>query len=196
MVQLPLTHFAAEECATKYDESATCPKCGLGSKQIGNLRIAKGRLPRARDLIRLWGGELVVSEKLASIITSNHFSGCRLSSINTVRGVLETFHQLVVTSRPLPLSAEVVFRAHPFDTAFGGRCVRGSGEIAGLLPLCPMALARSSWDGTDFCQTEVFMGCRGGLFRPFRILMVSKKCFNLLIEAKIKGCKFEVVQLV
>ena len=71
-LRLPLTHLAAEEYGTKYDESSTCLQCGLGSKQIGTLQVPERKLPSARDIIQLWGGELLVSENLASVIRNEH----------------------------------------------------------------------------------------------------------------------------
>ncbi len=85
MLRLPFTHLAGEECGTKYDESNACSRCGLGSQQVGPLLVSFGKLPKSRDLIRLWGGELLVSERLARLIRAGGFTGNVLSPATHLR---------------------------------------------------------------------------------------------------------------
>ena len=200
LLRLPLTHLAAEEYGTQYDESSVCEKCGVGSRQIGQLHIPARKLPKTRDIIRLWGGELIVSERLASLILSNDLSGAALSSIgySSTRRSLDdclSNHQLMVNSTPVELTDRVRFGEDPFDILSGGCCLCEAGEIAGARPLTPLTIKESSWDGSDFCHTRVHMSSRGGLFRPYRILMVSKRCFECLRESDIKGFDFEIVDV-
>jgi len=49
--------------------------CALCSTQIGPLRIAFRKLRRNLDVYRLWGGELIVSERFTSLINKGGFSG-------------------------------------------------------------------------------------------------------------------------
>lgn len=199
MLRIPFTHFAAEECGTRYDESGTCEKCGLGSMQIGELRIAPGKLPRSRDIIRLWGGELIVTERLASLIPSSGLSGITLRRIinpsTRISAAPLNHSQLIVNSTPVELADRVRFGQHPFDFTSEGRCLCEAGEIAGAQPLTPLTIKESTWDGSDFCHTRVYVSSRAGFFRPHRILMVSRNFLELLQKAKIKGFGFEIVDV-
>jgi hypothetical protein len=232
--------------------------CALGSRQIGPLHYPFGKLTK-RDLISLWGGETVVSERLVSLIESGGFRGGRIDPIwNTASGAkalpalaetetgakliaragvlgmktsdrefwrwLESaeqlsafekalweekkvagdkrpaappshrYFQLRVESPPLAVTGPTVFN----DSFFGGlqhQCKCGFGEIYGNIS-SRLYVKRSSWDGADICQTDLFFGGRQGLFRPHRQLIVSKRLFEALQQNKITKVAFEIVELV
>ncbi|MGD0510741.1 MAG: hypothetical protein ABSA33_02775 [Candidatus Micrarchaeaceae archaeon] len=275
MLKIPLTHIAGEECGTLYDESSTCEDCGIGSRQMGPLRVAFRRLSRVRDIIRLWGGELIASERLADLMQTFRVSGAVLNSVidstyktvvpmnlsripsgrelvsrATERGVglsgwqffrwvhqefqrslwdkvlgewkqyteeqkngvnsedteirkrkentivKQNFRQIIVISRPIELAESSHFGSNPFDMSAKGSCRCAAGEIAGARPISSLVVKLASWDGSDVCQTMVYMGSRGGLFRPFQILVVSKRFFQILRQQEMKGFDFEVVDTI
>ncbi len=106
------------------------------------------------------------------------------------------FRQLVVHSRPLTVSQQSIFGNSPFVPATEYcQCVSGSGEVRGLNLLSPLYVARSSWDGSDICRTDVSVGGRRGLFRPHRLLLISQRIYRAMQEAGVRGVGFEVVEL-
>jgi hypothetical protein len=62
--------------------------------------------------------------------------------------------------------------------------------------LSSLFIRKSSWDGSDICATDVFVGSRVGLFRPYRLLVVSQRLYRAMQEERVRGVGFEVVELV
>ena len=87
------------------------------------------------------------------------------------------------------------FGANPFDTQRTGYQHCEGGTIAGLRPISEVSILGSSWDGSDLCQTEIYVGSRGGLFRPHRLLIVSKKVLEALECNRLKGFRYEIVKI-
>jgi hypothetical protein len=222
-VNVPMTEVAAEEYGTEYLEAKSCEFngevlqhvggtefrvvpgkvwCGLGADQIGSLRLPFGKFKGNRDLYRIWGGELVVSEGLASLINHGQFSGSSLLPIidinerNRSKAPRRNLSQLILQSNPLDVTPQSRFGDTPFDTSFGGYHRCAAGVIAGLRPISPLSIARSSWDGSDLCRTAVYVSARRGLFRPYQLLMVSKKFLMALQALTTKGFQFEAVEMV
>jgi hypothetical protein len=106
MLNVPMTHIAAEEFGTEYRDAADCeydghsleyvsgttfrtvPKkvpCGLCSQQVGPLKVPFGKFKRGLDIYRLWGGELTVSERFANLVRHGTFSGYALFPVYDVK---------------------------------------------------------------------------------------------------------------
>ena len=236
--------------------------CALWSKQVGPLRIAFRKLRRSRDIYRVWGGELILSECFRSLINEGGFSGVAFFPIvnaadenltsplqfsNSPAGIealslaadkqmspgewdfwlwlnseeqkplLERlltqkksavkgnegatsrreFAQLVLRSKPLEVSDQSRFGATPFDTDREGYHECSAGVIAGMRLVSPLSVLRSSWDGSDLCRTDAYVGGqRQGLFRPYQHLVVSRRLFEALRQQGMKGFRFEVVEMV
>lgn len=232
--------------------------CALGSRQVGPLHYPFGKLTK-RDLISLWGGETVVSERIVSLIEGGGFRGGRFDPIwNTARGAkalpvlaetptgaklvaragmlgmkisdrefwrwLESaeqlpafekalweekkmaeekrpapppshrYFQLRVESPPLAVAEQTVL----MDPFFGGlqhHCKCEFGEINGRI-LSRLYVKRSSYNGADICQTDLYFGGRQGLFRPYRQLIVSKRLFEAMRQNRVTKVAFEIVELV
>lgn len=157
---------------------------------------------KSRDIYMLWSGEIVVSIRVAGIIETAVDS--TLQPIwNTMRGArsaspfgLSSFRQLVVRSKPLTGSDPTRFGDQPFrDTKEQCKCPLGLGEVRGQQLLSGLYLTRSSWDGSDVCMTDVFVGTRMGLFRPYRHVVISRRLFRELQKVGVRGVRFEVVGL-
>ncbi len=101
-----------------------------------------------------------------------------------------------MTSRPLKLHDKTVTGNHPFnlDEQNKHRCPKG--HVAGLNSLSELYVERRSWDGNDWCRTEVFFGLRQGELRPEPRLLISQRLRRLLVELKAKGFALEVAHLV
>ncbi len=285
LVLSPYQYGAAEEYGTWYTDAPLRPDCGidrqelrilqispfrsvienkknltcaLGSRQVGPMHYPFGKLTK-RDLISLWGGETVISERFAELIERGRFGGGRIEPIwNTVSGArafpaleetptgteliaragsmgmkvsdrefwmwvesaeqLPAFEkalweekkvaeerrtaappsrrylQLRVKSPPLAVAEQTVL-VDPFIGGSQDHCKCELGEIYARV-FSRLYVKRSTWDGSDICQTDLYFGGRQGLFRPFRRLMVSKRLFDLMNQEKIKKVQFEIVELV
>ena len=106
-INIPFTHVAGEEYGTEYQEAKDCEQqafdmewpevnkcrpvpvmvpCGICSKQVGLLRIPFRKLSKKKDIFRAWGGELIVSERLAAVIRDGSFAGSVVFPIRDVKG--------------------------------------------------------------------------------------------------------------
>jgi hypothetical protein len=105
--------------------------------------------------------------------------------------------QLVLRSKPLGESQHSRFGATPFDTDREGRHECAAGVIAGRRLITRLSIIRSSWDGSDLCRTNVYVGGqRQGLFRPHQLLVVSKRVLEALQHHGMKGFQFEVAEMI
>ncbi len=108
LLRVPYTHVAGGEYGTEYQESSDCLQqawrvellnhsgtksrtvpemvpCGICSKQVGVLHVPFSKLAKKRDLFRTWGGELIVSERLAALLRDGGFTGGELLPIRNIR---------------------------------------------------------------------------------------------------------------
>lgn len=106
-LKIPFTHLAGEEYGTQYQESTDCFRtahtieqlangkrelvpirvpCGICSKQAGLLHIPFEKLPKHRDIYRVWGGELIISEALSRLVLQNRLTGAAQFPICDVQG--------------------------------------------------------------------------------------------------------------
>jgi hypothetical protein len=226
LVSVPMTEIAAEEYGTEYrDESCEFDgkvlqhfgatdfrvipgkiRCGLGSNPVGSLKLPIRKFKRNLDLYRIWGGELVVSGRLASLTSNGQFSGSSLlpisdinegkQSVNEGNAPRRKLSQLVLQSKPLEVAAHSRFGRTPFDTESDGYHRCAAGVIAGLRPISPLSIVRSSCDGSDLCRTAVYVSRRVGLFRPYQLLVVSKRFLTAMKGQAMRGFQFEVVEIV
>jgi hypothetical protein len=222
LLDVRFRHLAAEEYGTKYEEFEQCQHdvdsleyaggmefrivrrkipCSIRARQVGALCFPYRKLGNARDIFRLWGGELVVSDRFVNLVQEHRFTGAKFSpTCDTARPGRSVrrkgeFAQLCVKSRPLSVTIDTRFGANPFDTQRTGYQHCEGGTIAGLRPISEASILGSSWDGSDFCETEIYVGGRGGLFRPHRLLIVSKKVLGALECNRLKGFRYEVVKI-
>lgn len=222
LLNVRFKHLSAEEYGTSYEEFQQCQHeidsleylngefrivrqrgpCSIRAKQIGALRFPYRKLGSTRDIFRLWGGELVVSDRFKDLIDKNEFTGatfiptCDATRPNRSNSRAKgEFAQLCIQSKPLLVSERTRFGATPFDTQRSGFDHCEGGTIAGDRPISQISVAASSWDGSDLCTTDVYVGGRGGLFRPHQLLVVSKRVLEAFQGRGIKGFQHEVVEL-
>ena len=242
-----------------YDPKKT-KRCAISSRQVGPLRFPFQKMRKGCDIFMLWGGELVVSERLAQLIENGRFTGGRvqpiwntgvdpktmpsLSDVPTGVELLKranengfgpadkvywswleedaqlplldkalweqmelqqsrrakaspaaSFAQLTIQSTPLAVSEKTLFGSMPFRPGSGESCNCEFGEVRGKGLLSPLSVIGSSWDGSDICRSDFYLGSRGGLFRPWRPLVISKRLFDAMRQVKMKGFDFEVVEV-
>lgn len=106
------------------------------------------------------------------------------------------FGQLTIQSTPLVVAEKTLFGSMPFRPGSGESCKCEFGEVRGKGLLSPLSVIGSRWDGSDICRSDVYLGSRGGLFRPWPLLVISKRLFDALRQEKMKGFDFEVVEIV
>ncbi len=70
------------------------------------------------------------------------------------------------------------------------------GDTVGLNLLSEVSIKASTKPDLDIVATRQFIGCRSGLFRQKRLLMISPRLYRLLAAEKIKGIKVDVVHIV
>ncbi|HZI16243.1 MAG TPA: hypothetical protein VE153_38115, partial [Myxococcus sp.] len=95
--------------------------------------------------------------------------------------------QLVVTSKPLKLTARTVAGNNPFnlDERNEHRCPKG--HIAGLNQISELYVSRASHDGSDIWVTDKLFGDRRGELRPEPRLLISPRLRDALAEMKARG---------
>ena len=239
-------------------EDKTSQVCALSSHQVGPLHFPSSKFVK-KDIFALWGGEVILSRRLADLIENGGFSGGKLLPIwDTWRGsqsmldlsdcptgnqllaraksiglsptdrqfwvwieleeqlpLLEAalweqkeiydtrkasksraqaHVQLKVTSSKLQVAEPTISANDPFlDPA--EHCDCRYGTIRRSI-YSRIVVQSSSWDGSDVCETDLYLGGRVGLFRPSRALVVSKRLFDQMRQGKMKRYGFEIVELV
>ena len=220
LLDVRFRHLAAEEYDTLYEEFEQCQHeldsleyvggmefqivrqktpCSIRARQIGTLRFPYRKLGSAREIFRFWGGELVVSDRFVDLVQQHKFTGatfsptCDTAKPDRSARRRKEFAQLRIESKPLSVTEGTRFGATPFDAQRTGYQHCEGGTIAGQKPISEVSILGSSWDGSDFCQTEIYVGGRGGLFRPHRLLIVSKRVIDALESRRLKGFRYEIV---
>ncbi len=69
------------------------------------------------------------------------------------------------------------------------------GDAVGLNLLSEIFIKESTKPDLDIVATRQFIGCRRGLFRQKRLLLISPRLYRLLAAEKIKGIKVDVAHL-
>jgi hypothetical protein len=106
------------------------------------------------------------------------------------------FVQLTVESAPLTVADKTLFGSKPFRPGSGESCNCGFGEVRGNGLLSPLSVIGSSWDRSDICRSDVYVSGKSGLFRPWRLLVISKRLFDAMRQAEMKGFDYEAVEMV
>ena len=189
---------AGEERGTKYDESAACPECGAGAKQVGPLILPPSRIPKGKDFAETIAGEVVVSRRIVDLFERHGVTGAHLEPVWVSRGrqASEDWFQLTVP----PTEAEIVpptrVGLNPFDDDPEGECRCPRGDLIGLNLLSEVSISAPSRGDADFISSRQFIGVRRGLLRPRRMVFVSPKVWKLIKSAKIRGVEIEVAHVV
>lgn len=189
-------------CGTEYDDTVGCPHCGFGARQLNELRLDPGSIPRGKDFAKtIADSEIIVSARVVEAFRAHGVTGARFLPVlrKGGRGVLDSWYQLEVTSRPLGVAPRTRFGINLFDADDAGQYRCPLGHVLGLNLLSELSVVREDWDGADVCATKQCTGMRsrnGGAFRPYPLLLISPRLRTLLSELKAKGFELEVAHLV
>jgi hypothetical protein len=190
---------AGEERGTQYDESTACKHCKAGARQVTPLFLDWNRIPKGKDIARTIAGEIVVSKRLVELFKHHSITGAEFLPIrNRPASSAESkdWFQLVVTPCDALIVAPTKTGIHPFNEDVSGEYRCPLKDQIGLNRLSEVWISRSSYNGSDIVASRQFLGRRGGLLRPERLLLVSPKLHQVIEKEKIKGCKLEVAHLV
>ncbi len=185
-------------CGTEYDDAAGCPHCGFGARQLNELRLDPGTIPRGKDFARTIAySEIIVSARVVEAFRAHSVTGARFHPVlrKGWQGVIGAWYQLEVTSRPLGVAPPTRFGINLFDADEAGEYRCPLGHVSGLNLLSELSVVREDWDGADVCATKQWTGMRsrnGGAFRPHPLLLISPRLRTLLGALNAKGFELEV----
>jgi hypothetical protein len=119
--------------------------CALGSRQVGPMHYPFGKLTK-RDLISLWGGETVISERFAELIEDGGFRGGRIEPIwNTARGA-----KALPALADTPSGTELIARAELLGMKVSDRQFWSWLESKEQLP----AFERALWEEKNLAEDK------------------------------------------
>jgi hypothetical protein len=72
---------SAEECGTAYDDTEICPLCGYGRVQTSPLRLRITKMPKRAEIAKSWGGEVIVSARVARLLIDSGITGFGLGPV-------------------------------------------------------------------------------------------------------------------
>lgn len=187
---------AGEECGTIYDETTACKICGANRKQIGELKLKKGSIPK-KDIARTIAGEIVVSEKFIEAFKLRNLKGLDLLPVEFAKGASD-YYQLVATSE-IELSQSTVAGIDIFDlsTSSDGEIYKcPKGHTIGLNLLSEAyVLNNPSISENDFFVSKQKIGVKRGLLRPEPIYFCSQDFRQMVEEEKLIGFEFEITNI-
>jgi hypothetical protein len=74
-----------EACGTAYDNSEVCPLCGAGRAQVSPLRLRLTETPKVAEVAQTWGGEIIVSVRVARLLIDSGVTGFGLGPVQRAK---------------------------------------------------------------------------------------------------------------
>ncbi len=201
-VTLDFVYVAGEESGTVYDEFTSCPHCGAGAKQESQLKLNCGPLSTRKDFGRTMAFELLGTTRVAEAFERHGVTGVRFDPLTCVkkRAATERWKQVIIPAHGVRISPPTVVSNRPLEgpeeAARAGRHRCPRGDTLGLALISEAYVDRTSWDGTDVVMSNAYVGVRGGLLRPSRVIFASQKVRRVIESEKLRGARFEVAHLV
>lgn len=191
---------AGEELGTLYDYSTICAYCGAGRIQKSNLILDLKNIPRKTDIAQTIANEIIISERLASLLTQRCFTGYELGVVEHydsayASAAMQKWKQLHIIKNVGWASKQTVFGIDPFDVDKTGEYRCPSKHVSGLNLISELFLERKNTEDLDIGITSDFIGYRQGLLVPFPLIVISKKIYEVLVKSEIKGYSVEIVHL-
>jgi hypothetical protein len=199
---------AGEECGTVYDESTSCPRCGVGRLQKSDLHVRLRRvfqeypsIPQAKrtGIARTIADEIIVSRTTADLMRQARITGVKLLPVRgcgSDADITPLWHQFAVVGSAGRMMSPTVFGIGPFNPDEEGEYRCPMGHVSGLNLLSEVYIYRSEWDGSDAAATADLVGRRIGLLVPTPVILISQRFHQLLKANNVKGVKVEVAHLV
>jgi hypothetical protein len=192
----PFFQPTGEECGTEYDESTAYPCCGVGARQMSPLHLELRRIPKSRDIALSMGGEYVISQRLARALEQHRITGYQLQPIFSKGGrPTEDWFQLIIPSDCVEMVPPTRFGSdYLAPEPDSSRCPQG--HVAGHQLISPVHISRDSLNGNDWAFTRQRLGLRMGLIRPYPLMIISQRLYQLLKEMKVRNLHAEIAHLV
>ena len=190
---------SGENCGTQYDESSACRHCQAGARQTTPLFLDWKRIPKSKDIARTIAGEIVVSARLMKLFKQHSITGAKFLPIRhrpASSAESKDWFQFVADSSDALIIAPTKTGIHPFDEDLSDEYRCPLKDQIGLNRLSEVWISRASYNGSDIAASRQFLGRRGGLLRPERLLLISPKLRRAIEAEKLKGFKFEVAHLI
>jgi len=102
------------------------------------------------------------------------------------------WYRLTVVGPRLEVDRRTRFGINPFNADEEGKYRCPLGHVCGLRILSEIFAHRESYSGNDVVETTVAVGITSGVLRPYRLLLISPRFRELLVEEQIRGFGIEV----
>jgi hypothetical protein len=194
-----------EEMGTIYDEKTACKICGVGTTQIGPLKISKNKAPK-KDLAILLGNEAIVSEKFVDKYINYKLKGVEFKQVYSGKNTIN-YYQLLSNSPFINVSDKTTTGIHPFDFSENDsdgtpyKCPKG--HKIGLNILSELYVKEIlKIEEFDFYITREHVGVtrknheNEGFLRAHPMYLCSQKFREMVEKEKLSGFGFEVVYIV
>ncbi len=189
---------SGEEYGTSYDENNACPVCGSGATQQTPLCLPPRVLPSEDLAVTIADTEIVVSARFVDIVHSQSIAGIEVSRIHHPRnGVeIEGWYQLQPDGTTLNVVPPTRVQNSYFDDDPSNeyRCQRG--DLLGLNVISELYLTPTVGSSAELAFTKQYIGCRRGVIRPRRMIVVSQRLRSVLMSEGMRGFRFEVAHIV
>lgn len=188
-----------EECGTVYDESTACPRCFSGATRTGPLRLDVKRIPSSRDFAKTIADEAVVSRRVVELIEKHQITGAEFTPVRKKGLVSEKstdWFSIDFKSARAEIVAPTQAGNDPFDYDPKGEYRCPLGDLIGLNLLSEVSVRSGTCVDADIVCTRQFVGCRRGLLRPERVILISPRAWRLFDAERLRGVRFEVAHLV
>ncbi|EGD45944.1 hypothetical protein Cpap_0547 [Ruminiclostridium papyrosolvens DSM 2782] len=177
----------SDEYDTEYSYDNKCSCCGSGRTQISDLYIDKSKMGK-KEISVTYDLVWVISDKIYRLFIENGITGVEFGNVHHKKnGKIKSeplLYQLKSSNTLPPLNEKSVFFKEKFC-----ECCKKSGLFLHSLPYYNMENLKNA---KDVNYTYEYFGA-GFSGRPY--IIVSKKVYKLLKANKIKGVKFDIVNI-
>ncbi|MDD5111845.1 MAG: hypothetical protein PHG85_04825 [Candidatus Altiarchaeota archaeon] len=179
---------------TEFDKSSVCPVCGSGEVQKSDLIINKFEMGN-KDIAVAYSFEIVISEKLAKILSENNLTGLELRPVRhyTTRMKNEpNLFQIIPTCTLPPLASP------PSRLVKAKEYCKTCGK-SGLFIDPPFYYQKEDLSKVkvcDFDKTTEFFGIKLTRGIPRQAVIISQKVYQILKKNKIRNIRGEPVHLI
>jgi hypothetical protein len=187
-------NISGTQCGTQYDDSASCPRCGYGRRQISSLRLDTTIIPSKTDFtVSVTPDEWVISGRMANV-----FRRCGLTGYD-VRPIIEAktgrvssdWYQMTISASAGLTTDPTRYGLNWFRDDVRGEYVCTSHWHSGLNVLSEIYLQRPG-DQQDLLATTNRIGAKGGWVVPAPMIIASPKALRILQENHATGYRVEV----
>lgn len=150
------------------DESAGCPECGAGGRQVGNLIVDASKLPKNAGFCRLLSGSILISSIVLQELEKHSLDGVAFLSVYDVnsRAVVPGWRQLECLRPSIRIVPPTRTGNDPFDPDIGNNFRCSLGHIVGLNILSELSFRKVLALQSDVMFSENFSEDLRALYAP------------------------------